>query len=114
MELLSYIAFFFLGYWLAGLIFAWRLKRAVKKIAKDHGIELELEEKPTVRTIPVLTTELVTDSILLYDTKNNFICQGQSLEEVADKLLKYKNIHLALIVHNDSKFWFVEGKVKEE
>jgi hypothetical protein len=116
MDFLTYLSCFFLGYWVAGQVFRWHLKRAIRKIAKEHNIDLtELEEQETVKKviIPVLTTVPVDKSILLYDQKNNFLCQGQSLDEVAENLLKYKNIKVAIILHNNDKFWFVEGKVKE-
>lgn len=89
------------------------MRLVIKRIAKEHNIDLEAEEEaPSVSKIPVLVTELVDNGILLYDTKNNFMCQGKSLDEVADNLLKYKNIKLAVVVHDNDKFWFVEGKIK--
>lgn len=113
MELLSYIAFFVFGYWVASQVFALHLKYTIKKIAKENGIDLEEEQKPVVNKIPVLITEQVDNGILLYDNKNNFMCQGKSLEEVADNLIKYKNIKLAIVVHDNDKVWFIEGKIKK-
>lgn len=113
MELLSHLVFFVFGYWLASQVIAFTMRNAIKRIAKENGITLEQEENPTtVSKIPVMTTELVDNGILLYDTKNNFMCQGKSLDEIADNLLKFKKVKVAMVVHNNNKFWCVEGKIK--
>lgn len=116
MDLLTYLSFFILGFWTAKQIFSFKIKILIKKIAKEHNIAMdELEEEPKYKkvVIPILTTEPINNDILVYDQKNNFMCQGKSLDEIAANLLKYKNIKLAIILHANSKFWFVEGKVKE-
>lgn len=112
MEFLINIVFFVFGYWFASKVFSFHLTRALKRIAKENGIDLEEEVKPEIHKIPVLITERVDNGILLYDSKNNFMCQGNSLDEVAENLLKYKNIKLALLIYDSNKFWCVEGKVE--
>ena len=111
MEFLSYLFFFVIGFYTAVLLISRQLKNAIHRIAKENNIDLE--EKPKVVKVPVMKTEPIMDGILLYDTKNNFMCQGKSLEELAENLLKYKNIKLAMIVHDNDKFLVVEGKVEK-
>ena len=113
MELLTYLAFFLLGYWVSSQVFSFVIQRAIRKIAREHGIDLEEEVKPKANQIPVLVTDPIDSAILLYDNKNNFMCQGVTLDEVAENLMKNKNVKLAMIVHNNEKFWSVEGKVKK-
>jgi len=61
--------------------------------------------------IPHLMAELVDQNLLLFDDKKNFICQGESVEELAENLLKYKKINTACISFNNDKFYVVDGKV---
>lgn len=75
--------------------------------------ELFNKEKISIVEIPMLTTESCDDTILLYDkNKNNFYCQGSTLEDVAKNLWSYKKIDVAIVNHNDDIFWFVGGKIE--
>jgi len=114
MEIIIHLLFFVIGYYVATFTFARHIKKVIKKIADEHGIDLnEADNIPTANKVPVLITEMVDNNFLLYDQKNNFLCQGNTLDEVAENLLKYKNIKLAMILHENNKFWFVEGKIKK-
>lgn len=48
----------------------------------------------------------------LYDIENEFICQANSLEELAKLALKYKNIKYASVMNGDDVFAFIDGTVK--
>ena len=117
MDLLTYLSFFIFGYWVASKIIAFQMQFMIRRLAKEHNIDIsDLDEETEVKpvAIPILITESVDKhGILLYDGKNNFMCQGTSLEEVAENLLKYKNIKVAIILHKDNKVLFVDGKVKK-
>ena len=116
MDLLTYLSFFIFGYWVASKIIALQMQFMIRRLAKEHNIDIsdldeETEDKPVA--IPILITESVDKhGIFLYDGKNNFMCQGKSLEEVAENLFKYKNVKVAIILHKDTKVLFVDGKVK--
>ena len=62
-----------------------------------------------------LETELVDDIILLYDREtNDFICQGNSLEQLAKLSKEYKKIEYASVKHGEYFVAFIEGKVDKE
>ena len=45
---------------------------------------------------------------------NTFICQGNSLDELASLAQKYNNIKYAVVLHDDNMLMFVDGAVKEK
>jgi hypothetical protein len=52
---------------------------------------------------------------LLYDREtNDFICQGNSLEQLAQLSKEYKKIEYASVKHGDYFVAFIEGKVNKE
>lgn len=113
MDLLLYVVCFSFGWYLSSIFFSWQLRRAILKVAKEEGLDLVKEKGTDLKKVPVLTTESIDDTIFLYDVQNNFICQAKTLDELADNLLKYKKMKLAIIVHENRKFFFVEGKLEK-
>jgi len=106
MTLLDIILILALG-WVMGEFYT------VYKLRKNLRTYIIVEEaKPTVFK---LETELVDDIILLYDREtNDFICQGKSLQQLAELSRKYKKIEYASVKHGDYFVAFIEGKVTEE
>jgi hypothetical protein len=106
MTLLDIILILALG-WVMGEFYT------VYKLRKNLRTYLIIEEaKPIVFK---LETELVDNTILLYDREtNDFICQGNSLEQLAQLSREYKKIEYASVKHGDYFVAFIEGKVTEE
>lgn len=104
---------FFFGFITGFLWFSFKLARNIKQVMKEMGID---QEKIEVKTInPILFTELVNGVILIYDkTSNQFLTQGNTLDEVATKLYENK-IKRACIVHIDNGektvYLMNEGKI---
>ena len=72
-------------------------------------------EEPIKSNVYKLETRLVDDIILLYDRESNdFICQGNSLEQLAQLSKEYKKIEYASVKHGDYFVAFIEGKVNKE
>jgi hypothetical protein len=72
-------------------------------------------EEPIKSNVYKLETRLVDDIILLYDREtNDFICQGNSLEQLAQLSKEYKKIEYATVKHGDYFVAFIEGKVTEK
>lgn len=70
-------------------------------------------EKPSIQIYNCLIEKHGT-MLYLYDKQSNdFICQGNSLDELAKNALKYKNVQFALVENNQSVIKFEEGKVKQ-
>ena len=115
MEFLIWLAGFFLGMQFANYLHV----RMIRKIAKDRGMDLDAMVSKVVeseqKTIPVLVTEKQGEVLYLYEKgTDNFICQGISMDELASKSLKYKNIPVALVEHGDKEIWFYNGEVKQK
>jgi hypothetical protein len=73
---------------------------------------IQKESRPIVFK---LETEQVDNTILLYDRDtNDFICQGNSLEQLAQLSREYKKIEYATVKHGDYFVAFIEGKVTEK
>jgi hypothetical protein len=52
---------------------------------------------------------------LLYDCDtNDFICQGNSLEQLAQLSREYKKIEYATVKHGEYFVAFIEGKVTDK
>mgnify|MGYP000258139219 CR=1 FL=1 len=98
---------------------AWRLREFVYKEAKARGMvskehqelfEGQKEEKPKVSQLWI---EKVQDIMYLYEKDtDDFVCQANTLEELANLALKYKNIKYASVMNGDDVFAFVNGSVK--
>lgn len=55
------------------------------------------------------------DTLYLYDKDTNaFMCQGETVKELAGSLFSYKNIKFAYIEHGEKIYHFVDGEVKEQ
>lgn len=101
-----YIAVFGLA-WVFGYIHA--LVDISKQLIKAQE-NLVLQNKTFLHNCLI---EKHNDVLYLYDkNSNDFICQGLSLDELADKALKYKNVEYAMVENNQKVILFERGKVK--
>lgn len=109
MDLLTLIIIFFVGYYVGGQMFLRKIRREVNETAERLGIDLSEVDEDDDPALPSLFTEIENNIILLYNRKTNtFICQANSIEEVAAKS-KIKN---AVVEHENKLIWFIDGKVK--
>jgi hypothetical protein len=85
------------------------------KLRKNLHSFLIIEEEVVRPNVFKLETEEVDNTILLYDREtNDFICQGNSLEQLAQLSREYKKIEYASVKHGDYFVAFIEGKVTEK
>jgi hypothetical protein len=107
MTLLDIILILALG-WVMGEFYT------MYKLRKNLRTYLIIEEQ-TRPTVFKLETELVDNTILLYDRDtNDFICQGNSLEQLAQLSREYKKIEYATVKHGDYFVAFIEGRVTDK
>jgi hypothetical protein len=107
MTLLDIILILALGWVMGEFYTMYKLRKNLRSF-----IIVEEVTKPNVYK---LETELVDDIILLYDREtNDFICQGKSLEQLAQLSREYKKIEYATVKHGDYFVAFIEGKVTEK
>ena len=124
MDLIVYFNFFIFGWICCQFYIAWKIRKALKKVAEENGMTFEelastfLETKgieASVIKVPNYFTENNGNSILLYNNDTgDFISQACSIEELAENVYEFKKIKFALVKHNDDHFWFVEGKVRTD
>jgi len=91
-----------------------QLIRAVMKKIEDeeHRIDVRISDEVKAR-LPICYIEKHgTKDYLLYNTDTEeFICQGSSYEELAERCKdKFDTV---LVKAKDKSMWFVDGKVKE-
>ena len=108
---------FFLGYKFMRLI----ISMSLKEIAVEQGINLdELQKsvrKDLMKTKEILSivTEKHGDGIYAFDEKSDtFLCQGNTIEDLAKKLREQNNVLVAKIVHNDEELWLIDGKIEKD
>jgi hypothetical protein len=111
-EILILLVVFGVGFFVGETLFAWRIRHLIYKEAKEQGIIIEFDDKPT---IDKLFVERTNDMMYLYEYEaNTFICQGKTLDELASLAQKYKNIKYAIVLHDEEMLMFVDGSVKEK
>lgn len=107
MTLLDIILLLALGWVMGEFYTIYKLRRNLRSI-----LIIEEDTKPSVYK---LETEEVDNTILLYDRETkDFICQGNSLEQLAQLSREYKKIEYATVKHGDYFVAFIEGKVTEK
>jgi hypothetical protein len=120
MEALVIFQAFLLGWVSCHFYMAWKLRQALKKVAEENGLSLEelaesfLETRgiQTV-TVPNYFTETNGNSILLYSKDTgDFIGQADTVDKLAENLYKFDKVKHALVIHENKKYWFLEGKVQ--
>lgn len=95
-----YTVWFFIWFYMGTLIY--RIYKSRKQQSTKDIV---------VRYIPILKTEIHGDIIYAYKLEDDsFVCQGKTLEELAELAHKHKNLSLALVKTNQGNYWFINGK----
>jgi hypothetical protein len=106
------------------LIALYKVRKIINKIASDNGINLQRQiekmyangEDDTILEpkIASLKIERIEDILYLYHRdSDNFVCQGDTLEELATIAKQYKNIKMATVIHDEQVFVFNDGEVRK-
>jgi len=114
-DLLFLIVVFYLG-WTFGKAYQMVVIRETLKRLSKHGSttvdELIEDEEEKKMEIILLQSEEIDNTILIYDVlTNEFICQGSTLEEAAQKFYERKQNVVGALVYNDNELVFKDGKV---
>ena len=99
MDLIVYANIFALGWISCQVYIAWKLRKALKKVAEDNGMTLDEMAETFLATkgiqtvsVPNYFTETNGSSILLYNKDTgNFIGQADTVDELAENLYKFDN-----------------------
>jgi len=110
----DFILIFLLGWTVGVKFYMYRLEKGLKEYAKDNGIKIEeVDGKPSI--VPTLIVEIQEGVLYLYDKKSkNFVCQGKTLDEVANLLENYNKIPQARIEYLNRILLIEKGKVYYE
>jgi hypothetical protein len=105
--LLDLIGAFLLGMWVMEKVIFHKIRRALE----EAGVDFEEESKVEVVKVKKYFIENINGLLYLYEhTTNNFIAQGNSLEELA--ILAKDKSEIAGVKYKEEVIWFVDGKVK--
>ena len=119
MDILLILSLIFFGFAIGNFYAHMKFWRLINKVASDEGVDLEkemqkIEERKEGKLVYKLTVEKHNDILYLYDRESNdFVCQGKTLEELAELCKKYKNIKHGVVLHENKVFMFVDGLSKE-
>jgi hypothetical protein len=110
---------FWLGYQTGVHTLAWRLRDLLRSAAIKEGIKVDedfnvlADVEPSKPNVFKLMIEKENGILYLYDyTDNTFVCQGSSINELAELAKEYKNIKYASVFDGKEVVAFIDGKVK--
>lgn len=97
---------------LAIVCLAWGYYFGVKHAYDAIKNKNEVQKKVSVAKEHIYYVEKHDETFYMYNSFNDFVCQGKTLEELIDNAKKYKNIVLS-VHHDKGKFWlYNKEKVK--
>ena len=117
--LLLLVSVFTLGWVLGQVYMAYKLRQSIKQIAEKYGMtygewENAFNEVTSIKVtrIQTLFTETIGNSIMLYNKDTGvFVCQADTLDDLAQKAFEYNAVKIALVKHDEKDMFFVQGKV---
>jgi len=116
LEIIIIFGAFWLGYQVGVHLTAWRLRDIIIEAAKKEGLIIDdnhniiqVDTKPNVYELFI---ERIKDTLYLYDREDEFVCQANTVEELATLAKQQKNIKYAAVIYGDDVLMFVDGTVK--
>ncbi len=117
-EILILAGFMYFAFNMGRAYQLFEMRRTIRKIAEESNVNLddllnaatdkELEE----RNIVLVKTEVIDDTILLYNiSTNEFLGQAKTIEDAAKVFSERKKNATGAVMHNDDEFFFVDGKL---
>lgn len=116
MNIFDIIFIFVIGYAVGNLRAYYKLRHIIYDVARREGIDVsELEESKEQKSqVKKLEVEQINDIMYLYERDtNDFICQANSIEELAKLAKEYKNVIAATVICNERVYMFINGVSKE-
>jgi hypothetical protein len=107
LDILLILGLITIGYQLGKFITLLRIHDDIIQTILDH------RDNASTKEVYKLKVEKVESMLYLYDDENNFICQANTLDELAKLSQQYNNINYAAVIHNDKVFKFVNGSAIE-
>lgn len=105
---------FFMGYQVGATVMGIRFKKIIIRLARTQGIILDASEINSKPAVYQLFVEEVQNTLYLYDKeKNTFVCQGNSIDDLASLAKEHKNIEYAAVLYNEKVYKFIDGKASQ-
>ncbi len=101
---------YIIGFILGWVIAIWYLNLVVKDFLSKMDIKVDTV---TVRKVPQYNVEKHGSILYMFDDDDNFITQGQTIEELINNLDNHKKVTVAIITHSDSVLYVDQGRVQE-
>jgi hypothetical protein len=105
-DILIIVCVICVAYYIGKIVAMIRIQNAVL----NHILK---EQTPTTQVFE-LKVENFESMLYLYDYQNNFICQANTVDELAKLSQQYNKINYAAVIHNDKIFTFVNGVASEK
>lgn len=121
-DLIIWIGGFSLGFWIGEIYVRRQAMKLLAQIVSNFpditetlNVTKLTEEHSEKETHPLHFTEEINGSIMLYDVNtSSFVCQGKSLEELAQNAKNFKHIARSIVRHADELLFFIDGEVKRK
>ena len=107
MDFIGYIVALAIGYAIGYISLAIKLRELIE----EYALAEDISEKEN--TVVKLKTELLHGTLFLYDNTDNFVCQGDTLAELAKLANEIKHIKYASVLHGDTIVVFINGEVTD-
>lgn len=121
MDILDFLIVFSIGWFGGQWYLSYQLKKSITRIAEKYGMTFEeweesitdiIDNSKSKVKVPKLFTEYEGNSIFLYNKDTgSFLCQGKSLEELAEII--NGEYDAAVVVDRGKQLIFMKGKVTE-
>jgi hypothetical protein len=108
---------FYVGYNIGQIVLSWQLRDIVIREAKREGIiddDLNfIDEQSDTPTVHKLRIQKINGMLYLYgDDDRWFVCQANTIDELAKLAKEYKNVKYAAVIDDEKVYTFVDGKVE--
>ena len=117
MDIISLIVFFAVGFFLGKAHTYFQIAKILRNTLEEVGLsieELKGEQEEPESNVSKLEVEAHGDMLYLYDRENHtFICQANTVQELATLAKEYKQVLYAVVKHGDKVFTFSDGKSTE-
>ena len=107
---------FILGFSLGEIYCAWQVHKVIRKVLIKHNVDSDiLQDDEVVSSVAKLQIERVDTQLFLYEyDTNHFICQADTVEELAKRCKEYKNINNAVVLDSNNIIFFIDGIVQHK
>lgn len=108
LSIIGYILIFWSGYELGALYTIKYYKKLAREVLEREG----LSNETTKTDVHKLIIQNIQNTLYMFNHKDEFICQAETVEDLAKLALEYKNIKYAAVLYNEKTYMFVDGEVK--